>query len=103
LQPVKTRIDEPVHRVFLANWDDPVGESVREMDEDVESEALGEELDLENVALEAISLAMPDYPRLPDAELPQAVFTEPGQKAMTDEEAKPFAALAALKDKLGKS
>ena len=102
LAPVKTRIDEDIRRDFVSDWQEPEGDSVVEMDEDVESEPLGREIDLMAVALEAIALAMPDYPRAADAELGEAVFAEPGVEAMTDEAAKPFAGLAALKEKMDK-
>ncbi|CAN0590320.1 unnamed protein product [Ectocarpus sp. 12 AP-2014] len=60
-------------------------------------EPLGREIDLNAVMIEALSLALPTYPRADTAELGQAVFTEPGKAAMTDDDTKPFAALAALK------
>ena len=49
---------------------------------------------------EALSLAIPLYPRAEDATLGEAVFTEPGKQAMTDEDAKPFAGLASLRESL---
>jgi len=45
---------------------------------------------------EALALALPLYPRAPDADLGEAVFTTPGQAPMTHEAAKPFAGLADL-------
>ena len=50
--------------------------------------------------IEELSLAVPEYPRSPDATLEQANFTKPGETPMSDEDARPFAGLAALKDKL---
>ena len=102
LDPVKTRVDEPVSRSFLTRWEEPDPDSVSEMDEDVESEALPDQIDLVAVALEALVLALPDYPRKEDANIKDAVFAEPGVAPMTDEDAKPFAGLAALKEKLEK-
>ncbi|NNK79430.1 MAG: DUF177 domain-containing protein, partial [Litoreibacter sp.] len=52
------------------------------------------------IALEALSLALPAYPRAEGAELGETVFSEPGTDPMSDEDAKPFAALAALKNKM---
>lgn len=102
LDPVKTRVDEPVDRVFLSHWEEPEADSVSEMDEDVESEPLPQEIDLAGIAVEALALALPDYPRKADVALEETVFTEPGVTPMTDEDAKPFAGLAALKEKLEK-
>lgn len=102
LEPVKTRIDEPVTRIFVTNWEEPDADSVVEMPEEVNEDPLGTEVDLEAIAIESVALAMPDYPRSANAALEEAVFTEPGVAPMTDQAAKPFAGLAALKEKLDK-
>lgn len=102
LDPVKTRIDSPVSRVFTSKWEEPDPDSVSEMDGDVESEPVSEIIDLAAIAVEALALALPLYPRTSDAGLDAAVFSEPGIKPMTDEDTKPFAGLAALKEKLEK-
>jgi hypothetical protein len=52
---------------------------------------------------EALALALPDYPRAPDAELEAGQFAAPGVAPMTDDEAKPLAGLAALRDRLRRS
>ncbi len=101
LEPVTTRIDTPVTRVFLADWTDP-GEPEFEIPEDDETEPLGAEIDPAQVMIEALSLALPQYPRKDGAELEQADYTEPGKKAMTDEDVKPFAGLADLRDAMKK-
>ncbi|MBB97714.1 MAG: hypothetical protein CML68_24335 [Rhodobacteraceae bacterium] len=96
LQPVTTRIETDVRRLFLARFDQPEGDEV-EMPEDDDQEPLGREIDLGAVMIESLSLALPLYPRADTAELGDAVFTEPGKQAMTDDDTKPFAGLAALK------
>ncbi|WP_171167759.1 DUF177 domain-containing protein [Ruegeria sp. HKCCA0370] len=101
LEPVTTRIDIPVHRTFLADWTDP-DEPEFEIPQDDESEPLGPEIDPALVMIEALSLALPQYPRKEGAELGQADYTKPGKQAMTDEDAKPFAGLAGLRDTLKK-
>jgi uncharacterized metal-binding protein YceD (DUF177 family) len=101
LEPVTTRIDVPVTRTFLAEWADPEDEEF-EIPEGDETEALGAEIDPTQVMIEALSLALPLYPRKEGAELEQADYTEPGKQAMTDEDAKPFAGLAGLRDALKK-
>ncbi len=99
LEPVTTRLDERVARVFIAEWDAP-DESEVEMPQDDSTEPLGAEIDLISLASEALALAVPEYPRADGAELGEMVYTKPGETAMRDEDAKPFAGLAALKGKL---
>ncbi|WP_050602209.1 DUF177 domain-containing protein [Ruegeria sp. 6PALISEP08] len=101
LDPVTTRIDIPVQRTFLADWANP-DEPEFEIPEDDESEQLGPEIDPALVMVEALSLALPQYPRKDGVELGQVDYTEPGKKPMTDEDAKPFAGLAGLRDVLKK-
>lgn len=101
LEPVVTRIDEDVSRAYLANFDTPEAEEM-EMPEDVTSEPLPATLDLWSVAIEALSLALPPFPRSEGAELGEAVYTQPGEAPMRDEDARPFAGLAGLKQSLQK-
>lgn len=102
LTPVTTRIDTTVERHFLADMPEQ-DDAEMEMPEDDSIEALGDVIDLESVMTEALSIEMPDYPRNESAVIEEANFTEPGKEAMTDDDAKPFAALASLKEKLEKS
>jgi uncharacterized metal-binding protein YceD (DUF177 family) len=102
LEPVATRIDEPVTRRFLANMPAPTGLEV-EMPEDDSLEPLGAEIDPSAIALEALSLALPPFPRAAKAlEGPEIVLeSRPGAAASLEpEKAKPFAALAELRAKL---
>lgn len=99
LAPVTTRIDSDVRREWLADWEEPTGDEV-EMPEDVDADPLGAEIDVGAVIVEALALALPDFPRAEGVELGEAVFTEPGKEALRDEDARPFAGLAALRDKL---
>ena len=98
-EPVTTRIDTPVTRLFLREADSEAAEE-REFDGDDETEPLGEAIDLSHVLSEALALALPDYPRLPGAELGEARIAPPGSAPLDDEEVKPFAGLAQLRDKL---
>ncbi len=99
LEPVTTRIEEPVMRVYLADWDMP-DESEVEMPEDDSSEPLEAEINILTLTKEALALALPAYPRAEGAELGEMVYTKPGETPMRDEDARPFAGLAALKGKL---
>jgi len=96
LEPVTTRIDTAVRRLYLAKMEVPEGAEV-EMPEDDTAEPLGAVIDPEAVMIEALELALPLYPRSEGAELGEAVFTEPGKQAMRDEDTRPFAALASLR------
>ncbi len=101
LEPVKARIDTDVRLRFLpeAMIEDDTPEDV--LEDDVEP--LGAIIDLGHVAVEALSLAMPDYPRA-ETEGVLRVTAEPeGAAPIKDEETKAFAGLAALRDKLGDS
>lgn len=99
LDPVTTRIDEHIARTYASNFETPDAAEV-EMTEDESTDPMPETLDLVDVALEALALSIPAYPRKEGAETGTAVFTEPGQAPMTDEDARPFAGLAALRDSL---
>lgn len=101
LAPVTTRIDVPVTRLFQHDYID-VDAPEAEMPEDDTAEPLGHWIDPAEVMVEALVLALPLYPRAPDAELGEAVYTAPGQSPMRDEDARPFAGLASLKDQLKK-
>ena len=100
LAPVTTRIEERVERRFRADLPEPPPGAEVEMPEDDALEPLPETLDLARVLTEALALAVPEYPRADGASLGEAAFTAPGQKPMTDAEAKPFARLAELKSRL---
>jgi uncharacterized metal-binding protein YceD (DUF177 family) len=99
LAPVTTRIDEPVTRRWLADWQEPTGDEV-ELPDEVDSDPLGPEIDIGAVLVEALALALPAFPRAEGAELGEAVYTRPGEAAMTDADARPFAGLAGLRGKL---
>jgi uncharacterized metal-binding protein YceD (DUF177 family) len=99
LDPVGTAIAEDVLRVYLADWQDPDGDEAQMPDDDT-TEALGEVIDVSHVALEALSLALPAFPRAPGAQLADAQFTEAGVAPLRDGDLKPFAGLAALKARL---
>ncbi len=103
LNPVTTRIEADITRLYLAQMPDLGEDEEVEMPEDENAEELGSEIDVTAVLFEALVLYLPQFPRAENAEMGTTAFTEPGKKAMTDEEAKPFASLAALRDKLGTS
>ncbi|PRY94897.1 uncharacterized metal-binding protein YceD (DUF177 family) [Hasllibacter halocynthiae] len=100
LAPVSTRIDEDLVRRYGEAPPAPAGE--REMARhDDEWEEAPETFDPAALFEEALSLALPAFPRAEGAELGEAVFAAPGVEAMTDEDAKPLAGLRALRDRMG--
>lgn len=91
LAPVRSRIAEEVLRRYVADLPPPPpGES--EMPADDSLEPLGAVIDPAEVMAEALSLALPDYPRAEGAALP------PGLAAAPERE-HPFAALARLRER----
>ncbi|NSX55174.1 YceD family protein [Parasulfitobacter algicola] len=102
LAPVTTRIEEDISRLYLRELPEISEGSEIEMNTDDTVEALPATLNLDDILIEALALALPLYPKADDAALTQAAFTKPGEKAMTDDDARPFAGLASLRDKLNK-
>jgi len=99
LAPLTTRIDENVRRSYLSEMPD-FGTGEVEMPEDDTAELLPAEIDLGEIMIEALALALPPFPRADGASLGGAVYTKPGAQPMTDDDAKPFAGLSALRDAL---
>ena len=96
--PVRTRIDTSIRMKFL-----PASKMPDESDEndlDDELEELGKTIDIGVIAVEALSLEIPLYPRKEGVELQNTTAAPVGEAPLTEAEIKPFAGLAALKEKL---
>lgn len=91
LDPVETTLDEPVHRIFSPHAASPAGDEVEMPDPDIE--LLGQAIDAGAVMVEALALALPDYPRAPGAHLDDPAGDD-GDAADTTR--RPFAGLADL-------
>ena len=100
LDPVTARIDEVVDRRFQDMAQDHAADTETEIPQDDTVEALGTVIDLGQIMLEALALALPEFPRAPGAELMQSNFTLPGNSAMSDDDARPFAQLSELRNRL---
>lgn len=98
LAPVTTRIDDVVIRRFLADPDEPEATEM-EMPDDDSTEPLGPVIDPAAVMVEALTLALPLYPRAEDAPPADVVAVPPGATPIAPRE-NPFAALSALRDRL---
>lgn len=99
LAPVTTRIDEQVVRRYLADMPE-VSALEMEMPEDDTAEPLGRFIDVGAVALEALMLALPPFPRADGAELtPEGILRAAPDSAAdgADDRPRPFAVLARLK------
>jgi len=99
LEPVVSRIDLPVTRRFVPDLG-AEGMTATSRDDDDEIDPLGDRLDLGRVALEALALALPDYPRKPGAALGTLAAGPVGPTGSAEAEVRPFAALAALRGKV---
>lgn len=95
LEPVPAKVSEVVTRKYLADYVTPEGEEV-EIPEDDTQEPMGEVIDAAHVAIEALSLALPLYPRAPGVELGDVTVAPPNVAPLSDADLKPFAGLAAL-------
>lgn len=104
LKPVTTRIDTDVSRTYLpeALLSEPDPGSEVEMPEDDTTEPLGTEIAPALVMIEALALAAPDYPRAEDAPEIAAEARPDGAAPIREEDTKPFAGLAGLRDALAK-
>ncbi|MEM8790763.1 MAG: DUF177 domain-containing protein [Pseudomonadota bacterium] len=102
LAPVTQYIEEDVLRRFIpeASMAEATEILVDAEDENDGPEPIGPRIDLAAVMLEGLALALDPYPRADGAKLETSAFTEPGVAPMTDEDARPFAKLAALRSKL---
>jgi uncharacterized metal-binding protein YceD (DUF177 family) len=106
LEPVVTRIEDKVVRRYVPNYDQIAGVAAEgdgegmPMPEDDTIDPLPATIDLMVVFEEALSLALPLYPRADGAELGETRFAEKGVAPLEDKDLKPFAGLAGLKDKL---
>ncbi len=101
LDPVPARIDEPFLRRYEPGAAEEAEEAVIDPEAEDPPEPLGHGIDLGLVAMETLALALDPYPRAPGAAFEPVIAAPEGVEPMTDEAAKPFAGLAALKSRLG--
>lgn len=90
LEPVPSAISQEVERYYSPHVIQPEDEEV-EIPED-DTEPLGQYIDAAAVMAEELALALPLYPRAPDAELPVATDASDDE----DNTRRPFAGLADL-------
>jgi uncharacterized metal-binding protein YceD (DUF177 family) len=105
LEPMTSRVDVRVQRRFLSDMPhteelEPTPDDGVPMPEDDAEEALGAIIDLGRILIEALALALPDYPRKDGAESAGVAAAPPGVAPLDDDAVKPFAGLAALKARM---
>lgn len=102
LSPVPALVEETVSRRYLPERKlDRAPDTLDPFGEDP-PEALPETLDLAAIAAETVALALEPYPRAEGAELGEALRSPAGATALDDPSERPFAKLAALKERLEK-
>jgi len=100
LARVRTRVELDVRRIFTPMAEPDQEEVTHDASSNDELEPLGKEIDLGLVAMEALALAIPEYPRVEGAELPESSFSPQDASDIDEDAPKAFAGLAALKEKL---
>ena len=104
LDPVTTRIDEPVERLWRPDEELPQPEEGSEIETPEEdADPLPSVIALGAVLSEALSLALPPYPHREAAEEVAEELAEAAEPDPEDERPNPFAALSGLRDQLAES
>lgn len=101
LAPVRSRLADVTERRYAYDYAQPDADEMEIPEDDIE--ALPEIIDIAAVAIEALALALPLYPRARGAEFSETAFAAPGVAPLQSADLKPFAGLAGLADKLKKS
>lgn len=102
LEPMTVEIRERLEREFQPGAPLPTATHEVEIVRGDEPDALGAEIDVAEIAAEAAALAVDPWPRRDDAAFEGRLQGPPGAEALTDEAARPFAALAALRHRMKK-
>lgn len=101
LDPVPVSHEAALERLYLpAERLPPVREVAVAPDEADEPDPFTTTIDPGLMALENLALMLDPYPRAAGAALGEAAFAPPGAEPIEDAELRPFAGLAALKDRL---
>jgi uncharacterized metal-binding protein YceD (DUF177 family) len=98
LQPVATSLHDTVLRRFSRDYAEPKGDEVELQDDTIEP--LPEVIDVGAVAVEALALVLPEYPRSRGAIFEGADLAPADRDTEVADRPKPFAGLADLAAKL---
>jgi uncharacterized metal-binding protein YceD (DUF177 family) len=97
--PVTSRIEEEVARRWLEGWEPSDNADEETLDDG--TEGLPETLDLGLVLEEELALALPPFPRAPGVDDVDLEAVPPGAEPLDEGARRPFAGLAALRDRMG--
>ena len=102
LEPVAQRIEETVTRDYVPEADyRPAPEVDLDPEAEDDPDPFGTAIDPGRLALESLALVLDPYPRAPGVPPAEYRAAPPGVSPLTDADLKPFAKLAALREKLG--
>ena len=93
-------IEERFERCFTPHPEAEASEQDIDPEAEDPPEFLGDSIDVGEIAAESVALALDPYPRAPGAEFIAAAAAPEGAADIEEAEIRPFAALAALRDKL---
>ena len=102
LEPVDQILDEPFSRLYLPDAPDPAAVALDPDEEEDPPEPLGRVIDVAEIAAEALALALDPYPRAEGAAFKNDAEAPEDEDAEDDPRRRPFASLAALRDKLAR-
>ena len=100
LAPVRSKLSDTTEVRYQFDYVEPAADELEIPADD--SEPMPESIDVAAIGIEALTLALPLYPRARGADFTEAAFAAPGVEPLKSEDLKPFAGLAALADKLKK-
>ncbi|MEM9140820.1 MAG: DUF177 domain-containing protein [Pseudomonadota bacterium] len=103
LAPVDQRIDVPIDRLFVPHHTIETQSDLHlDMDAEDDPDPYTDAIDPGAVMLEALALSLDPYPRSTEIDLEPSKAAPPGIEPLNDDDLKPFAGLASLRDKLAK-
>lgn len=100
LEPMTTTLREAFDILFLPGGGGAAPTHEVEIGREDEPEPLGVAIDPAEIAAEAVALAIDPWPRSAEAAFEGRLQGPPGAEPLTDEAARPFAALSALKRRM---
>lgn len=101
LEPVRNVVDTPVRRTYLHAPDIPESAEMELDEDDLDPpDVFDTHIDLGQLAVETLALALDPWPRAEGAEFDARRYGEPGAEAVDEETSRPFASLAELRHKL---
>jgi hypothetical protein len=102
LEPVTAVVEEAVAREYVPEAEyRPPAEIDFDPDAEDEPDPFGNAIDPGQLAIESLALVLDPYPRAPGVARVEYLAAPPGATPLSDQNLKPFAKLAVLKDRFG--